>query len=216
MAKYAKARAWATVLYPESMQEDFLSVIGREGVSAMLSPLHDRDVNPDGTPKKAHYHLIIQWEGPVTDVKAKRYFKLIGGVGCEQVTSTRGYARYLCHLDNPEKCQYDINDVKCFCGADYQQTIALPSDRYGMISDIIDFVDKYNIYSFAWLMRFAKEYKTDWFRILCDNSSRIINDYLKSKKWEAAELSAGNLKDVPIENIAIVENLVKPQETENK
>ena len=57
-------------------------------------------------------------------------FEKIGGVGCQRINVVRGYARYLCHLDNPEKAQYNISDVISLGGADYQEVISLASDKY--------------------------------------------------------------------------------------
>lgn len=51
------------------------------------------------------------FDGVKTIEQAKDLFEQIGGVGCEKVNSIRGYARYLCHLDNPEKAQYDQGAV---------------------------------------------------------------------------------------------------------
>ena len=36
------------------------------------SPLHDRDVNPDGEIKKAHWHILLSYDGPVNLVAVKK------------------------------------------------------------------------------------------------------------------------------------------------
>ena len=77
-------------------------------VAALISPLHDKDTNPSGEPKKPHYHVLLMFEGVKDyETQVKPIFAEIGGVGREMVNSARGYARYLCHLDNPEKAQYE-------------------------------------------------------------------------------------------------------------
>lgn len=207
-------RNWATVLYPESMNQDYKEVIAKSGVQALLSPLHDSDKNPTGEEKKAHYHLIIMFSNPTTAKHAQDIISELKGVGCEYVKDIRGYARYLCHLDNPEKAQYDKGNVQCFGGIDYMSIITLPTDKYDMVAEMIDFCDKYSIYSFAMLMRFCKTYRRDWFRVLCDSCARIITEYLKSKQWETTEIANGNLQDIPLENIAICEGL-KEKEKES-
>lgn len=74
-----------------------------------------------------------------TDKQAKELFDKIGEVGLQRVNSTRGYARYLCHLDNPEKAQYDQSDAIQLGGADYIFVIGLTSDKYRAVREIIEF-----------------------------------------------------------------------------
>lgn len=106
-----------------------------------------------------------------------------GGVGCEKVNSIRGYARYLCHLDNPDKAQYNIEDVVSLCGADYIDTINLITDKYKILSEMINFCEKYNVSSFYLLSKYSFENNESWRRVLSDNGSVFMREYLKSKEW---------------------------------
>ena len=56
--KNVKKRNWAFVLYPESAPENWKEQLQLTGLPCVISPIHDKDVNPDGTPKKAHHHII--------------------------------------------------------------------------------------------------------------------------------------------------------------
>ncbi|MEE3444090.1 MAG: Rep family protein, partial [Methanobrevibacter sp.] len=89
------------MVYPESAPEDWEIILSNEFVPAFISPLHENDLNPDNSPKKPHYHVILMFDSVKTTEQAKEVFAKIGGVGCEIVKSLRGYSRYLCHLDNP-------------------------------------------------------------------------------------------------------------------
>ena len=71
--------------------------------------------------------------------QAQEVFSVIGGVGMEPLKCARAYARYLCHLDNPEKAQYETADVISCSGADYQTMINLATDKYSAIGEMIDF-----------------------------------------------------------------------------
>lgn len=178
-----RTRNFATVVYPDSAPEGWQDILSQQFIPAFISPLHDKDVNPTGEPKKPHYHVVIMYEGPKTREQASEVFKLIGGVGCEAVQSIRGYARYLCHMDNPEKVQYDQGDVRSLCGADYAGTIGLVTDKYKAISEMIDFCQEYTIYSYSQLLEYCRKERFDWFRVLCDNGTVVMKEYLKSKKW---------------------------------
>lgn len=208
-----KKRSWATIIYPESVKEGYMDIIAKSGLSGYISPLHDRDINPTGEKKKEHYHVIFCYENPTTSSNAKRFVQSIGGVGCEPINAIRGYARYLCHLDNPEKARYKESDVVSFGGFNYQEAISLPSDKLALVKEMMIFCKRYDIYSFAYLLEYAAEYKPDWFKILCENSSRIMNDYLKSRRWQAIEMENGNLNDVSIKSLAICEGLIKDDDT---
>ena len=153
-----------------------------------ISPLHDSDFNPDGEVKKAHYHVIIMFDSVKTPLQAKEIFDCIGGVGCEMVKSSRGYMRYLCHLDNPDKHQYNPLDVICLNGADYVDLCTLPSDRYVVIGEMTSYIRQNHIKSFSRFFDYCRDNQQDWFRLLCDNSAFIIMEYIKANNWaEKAE-----------------------------
>ena len=178
-----RTRSFATVVYPESAPENWQSVLEEQFVPAFISPLHDQDLNPGGEKKKAHYHVIIMFDGVKTDAQAKELFDKIGGVGCEKIQSIRGYARYLCHLDNPEKVQYDQAKVRSLCGADYIGTIGLAYDKYKALSEMEEFCERYDVNSYYVLARYASVNRSDWSRILKDCGTVYMREYLQSRKW---------------------------------
>lgn len=178
-----RTRNFATVVYPESAPDGWQEILSEQFVPAFISPLHDKDINPTGEAKKAHYHVVIMFDSTKTVEQAKEIFDKIGGVGCEKVNSIRGYARYLCHLDNPEKAQYSQDDVRTMCGADYVSAIGLATDKYKALGEMQDFCEQYNIISFYLLSKYARTHRTDWYRILCDCGSVYMREYLKSKQW---------------------------------
>lgn len=178
-----RSRNYVTMVYPDSASEDWLRILSDQHVSAFVSPLHDRDINLGGEPKKPHWHVMVMFDSVKTLDQARDLFKKINGVGCEKVASLRGCARYLCHLDNPEKERYKIEDVKCFGGANYDEVCSLVSDKYRSISEIIDFCEKHDVISFAELLAYCRNERQDWFRIICDSGTIVVKEYLKSRKW---------------------------------
>lgn len=179
-----RVRTWATVVYPESASDNWMQLLGEQCIPVMISPLHENDVNPTGEAKKPHYHVLFTFDGVKAKDQVQEYVDIINGVGLEAVGSTRGYARYLCHLDNPEKAQYDPSQVKCYGGADYMAIIGLAIDKYIAIKDMMDFCDKNDIVSYAQLLRYCSFERMDWFRVLCDNGTVVMKEFLKSKSWE--------------------------------
>lgn len=183
--KKTRTRNFATVVYPESAPERWQDILSQYCIPAFISPLHDADLNPTGELKKAHYHVILMFESLKTKDQAQDIFTSIGGVGCEVVQSIRGYARYLCHLDNPEKHKYSESDVCSLSGADYRTTIGLASDKYKALGEMQDFCEQYNVMSFYLLSQYARKNRQDWYRILCDCGAVFMREYLKSRKWSA-------------------------------
>lgn len=179
-----RTRNFATVVYPESAPNDWKMILQEQCVPAFISPLHDRDFNTDKTRKKKHYHVMIMFDGVKTREQAGEVFAMIGGVGIEPIKCVKAYARYLCHLDNPDKAKYVIEDVISCAGADYSYMISATTDRYTAIGEMIEFCIENTIVGYAELLLYAKNNRTDWFRVLCDSGTVTMVQFLKSHYWE--------------------------------
>lgn len=182
-SKDGRSRNFATVVYPESAPENWLEILQQRCVPCLVSPLHELDCNPDGEVKKAHYHVLLKFDGKKCTDTVKEICQSFGGVGCETVQSFRGYARYLCHLDNPEKAQYSVDDVKSFGGVDYLGEIGTVHNKYKAIREMIDYCRVNKVTSFSVLFEYAMDERDDWFRVLCDNGTYPVKEYLKSASW---------------------------------
>ena len=101
-----KKRNWAFVLYPESAPKDWVEILKLKGLSCAISPLHDKDINPTGEPKKPHFHIIVSFSGPTTFNVVKEITDELNATIPIPLESVRGMYRYLTHKDNPEKYQY--------------------------------------------------------------------------------------------------------------
>lgn len=179
-----RVRNFACIVYPDSAPDDWLCKIAESKIPVLISPLHCNDVNPDGEQKKPHFHILVAYEGKKSLSQFEVFRDSFGGVGLEEVQSLRGYARYLCHLDNPEKYQYDTSKVLAYGGIDYLSTIGLPTDRYKVLEEIMDYCDTNRILSYRQLMQYCRTCHYDWFRVLCDSGTYVVKEYLKSALWE--------------------------------
>ena len=111
-----KKRIWTIVLYPESAPKDWREIIKQSGIIFAVSPLHDRDINADGTPKKPHHHLILAYSGPTTYNNVKSFCDELNQPIPKPLESVRGMYRYFTHEENPEKAQYDKNLIEHYNG----------------------------------------------------------------------------------------------------
>lgn len=186
-SKDGRSRNFATMVYPESAPAEWIRILEDEKIAALISPLHDSDFDRDGVQKKPHFHVLIKFAGKKSPEQVKTIFDKIGGVGCETVNSFKHYARYLCHLDNPDKARYETDNVTALNGVDYLEEIGNPTDRYKAIREIMHYCRDNNVYDFAQLLDYCEEEKEEWFRVLCDNSTYVIKEYLKSRSWAAGK-----------------------------
>lgn len=183
-----RTRNWATVIYPgESAPDNWEDILRDEKVQAVASPMHDKDVNPTGEPKKAHRHVIIRFAAVKTKEQAEEVFSKIGGVGCEKVKDLRQYCRYLCHLDNPEKAQYVPGDVITFGGFDYYEVIISAADENDMLREITFFVTDNHVTNFSRFQRWNAENRPDWFRLIAKSASYYVAQLIKSERYNVED-----------------------------
>ena len=127
-----KGRYWAGLIYPgDSAPDNWQELMQLSGLQILVSPLHDQDIADvkTGELKKPHRHVVAMWMNTTTHRNAQRFFEQFNGPKTIiRLESPRGMARYLIHLDNPEKAQYSPDDVLAFNGADWQK-IAIPDRR---------------------------------------------------------------------------------------
>lgn len=188
-----KARAFTSVFYPESVNlVDVIEKLDNEHIEYIISPLHDKDKNPDGTLKKAHYHLMIIYDGPRSWIQGSDLLHQLGGVGCQVVQNQRLLARYFCHMDNPDKFRYQEEDVIAY-GIDYHELIQSASDVVQLKKDVVNFVRENKIVSYSELVNYCLDNNTDWFKCVTENTI-FFRSYLRSCTWTA---DTKNKKNAP-------------------
>lgn len=180
-----RQRLFATVVYPESAPVDWLERLEGTHVAAMVSPLHGSDTLPTGEIKKAHYHVLWRYEGVKTTAQAQEVVDLIGGAGAvEIVADYRGYARYLCHLDSPDKAQYSPDDVRCFGGADWAAVALSDAERTdAALDEIEDWIDDTGCVSYVELCRYCRRQRPDWTRTVRTHTVHL-SALIRSAYWE--------------------------------
>ena len=179
----SRTRNYATIVYPESAPENWLMILRELHVPFMVSPLHDRDLTAAGDPKKPHHHVQFVFDSVKSEAQVRDIVDTICGVGVEVVESRKGYARYLCHLDDYDKAQYDPDDVRCFGGLSYYDEIDRISDKYDILGQMQDFCNEYEVNSFWLLYCYAKENDRNWFRVLSDSGATAMREFLRSRQY---------------------------------
>lgn len=186
-----RQRQYAFLVYEDSSYPDWMDRLDAMHIEALVSPYHDRDKNPDGSDKKPHWHVMLMFAGKKSkdQIDAIRE-KVLGpnyNKAFEDVGSLRGYARYMCHLDNPEKAPYDPADVRAFAGVDYDAIIALPSDDDNMLGDIFEYIREHNVRYFSDFLVMCRRDNPDWFSMMVRRKAYIVIEFIKSEAYKAKE-----------------------------
>lgn len=191
-----RTRNYAFILYADSAPGNWKEILEDTHVPMLISPYHDRDVNPDGTQKKPHWHVFVMFDSVKTKKQFEELRNLVNGVGSENIQSSRGYARYLCHLDSPEKAKYEKKDVLELNGADYEQVMYRPTDDILMLGEMMEYCKEHKIDCFAEFAMDCKENNPDWFVSLAHRTTYFMDKFIKSLSWAAqkrAESGRGKL-----------------------
>lgn len=182
--KETRSRAWSFIVYPESAPEDWENLLDDLHLEWVQSPLHEFDVNPTGEIKKAHWHILVQFTNVKSYDQVKEICELVNAPAPQRCHNTRSLVRYFCHLDNPDKYQYDIRDIKAHGGADVEDLLK-PSHamRQSVIADMQEWCKKEHIDEFQDLYDYARtNRRDDWFVILNDSACLAMKYYLSSMR----------------------------------
>lgn len=182
--KDGRTRNWTFILYPESAPENWRDLIDEEHIQWVESPLHDSDENADGEQKKHHWHIALLYEGQKSFDQVKIITDALNATIPQAVASMRGLLRYMAHMDNPEKKQYDKSLIIGHGGVDIAEYLKpTSSSRYQLIGEMMCYVREHNVIEMKDLLDYAMLSRfDDWFPLLCDNSAYIIGEYIKSTR----------------------------------
>lgn len=179
-----RTRNWTFVIYPESAVKDWKEKIQKLYAQTLISPLHNKDINPDGELKKAHYHILLMFDSVKSYNQILEITESLNATIPQICHSAKGLARYMAHMDNPDKAQYEIKDIISLNGADLTELLKPSSqDRYTMIKEMLQFISNNQIMEFEDILVYAMNEKFDtWFPLLCDNSAYIIGQAINSRR----------------------------------
>ena len=120
-----KDRYWTFLIYLDSAPKNWRDILQETGLQIAISPLHDKDITDVGELKKPHYHVILCFNGPTTYSKVCSITESLNSPIPKRILSVIGMYRYFTHKDNPEKYQYNEEDITTLNGFDIE-------DRTGM------------------------------------------------------------------------------------
>jgi len=190
MGSSLRSRNFATLYYPDSTNfQDLKNFLENLHVPCFISPLHDSDTLSDERERKPHWHVQLIFEGKKSKQQIQEMLEGSNYCGIETVNDCRSYARYLCHLDQPDKHQYSIDEVVELSGANYQATIEIAANNTEACRNMIEWCNENHVLGFDQLVDYAMKERSDWFMVLHHGGIMIVKEYLKSKNWRLQKIA---------------------------
>lgn len=148
---------WSFIVYPESATPRWKDSLRLLGCELAISPLHDKDLwthdSPEvvdeetgeiieekgsrykcGEKKKPHWHCIIKFEKTIKYKEANEIVRAYtNGPYLQKCMSLKGQYEYFTHMNNPEKYQYEKDEIERYNGFIIEATQA---DRIVIIDEI--------------------------------------------------------------------------------
>lgn len=196
-----RTRTWLFLVYPtKEMCEKFgLSYDGRDGYGScpdnwreildsfhvpwVESPLHDADINGDGTEKKPHWHIMLLFDSVKSYEQVSIFSSVVNGSFPIKCRSMRGSVRYFLHLDNPDKAQYKRADMHGHCGADVDKLLELStSEKSVLLNQILDFIVEDDIVEYADILDYSRLWRPDWYDLIVSSYTLVLRTYLQSRR----------------------------------
>ena len=197
----SKFRYWQSIIYPESAPSDWLQLLTDTGLPCCISPLHNRDIDDDGSLKKPHYHILICFSGPTTYNNVLSIIQMLGSSVLKEVYSVKGCYEYWIHKNNPDKAQYSSYDRISINGFSIDNYYNLTAQEALLLSiDIDNDIVLYNITEYSvlrlfylrtdyqkykWVNNHSILYKTYFFSLRAVGGgsavSDIVNNMIKEK-----------------------------------
>lgn len=185
-------KIWWGYLYFDSAPDDWETRIRESGYECVWA-CHDRDERPTGEKKEAHVHVAVRFSHAVFAKEAKAVLTSFGvkEASVQYRDSWRAVCRYMTHMDDPDKYQYEPSIVRECGGADWRSEVVRTSDKYKTIAEMMAWVedpanDKANgcPAQFPDLLHYARDNQQEWFAALCDNCAIIMREYCKGLRHD--------------------------------
>jgi len=135
--------------------------------------------------KKAHYHITLLYPSVQNKDKIKEFvvnvLKCPIPISCQSV---KGSIRYMVHKDNPDKHQYNWNDIKCHGGADLDALCApTMSEKQIILKEISAFIRDKDIFELRDLDAYALENGlNDWYYVMTSTHTLYVKSLISSNR----------------------------------
>lgn len=154
-----RSSKWAFLIYKDCAPEDYKQALDQLHIPYVLSPWHDKDVNSATRDlKKCHKHGCFYFDSlkSYSQVSELVHEALRAPAHVEVVQSPKGMYDYFIHSDNPEKTQYELEDIESGCGFNLTKFLQ-DQDADTVLSKVLDLIEEKNITEFRSLVNIVRD-----------------------------------------------------------
>ena len=209
-----RSRNFNVIFYPEDLPQSWQHELDETRIRWIEGPLHDKDVytaedeeenaeHKAGQLKKAHKHCLLMFENLKTvDFVTGLLGSIFGtsetgsvvGVLSPQICNDRsGSVRYMAHMDNPTKAQYNFDDIVGHNGADPLDIVKFNvRESLNKMIEIEEYIEEHDIRELCDLSKQLRVVRLDLYQILATRSTVYFNAFIRSyrnkmEKWDAIQ-----------------------------
>lgn len=225
-----ESKFWAFIVYPETKDiEDVIKELTFEMIKASISPLHNKDIWLHDSPlvsdeetgeillekgerykygdkKKEHYHVLLQFDKPMSFKNVYKLTQRISGnkVAPTKVYSPYSYFEYLWHKneDIAIKAHYSREDVIIINGFNPELS---QSDKDVLLQDIAKHIRKYKLQD---LDAILEHYNYSLEVIQAIKGCSYFVQQLCNAQYHKAHPTEDKRVHIVIDNISQLQNLV--------
>lgn len=187
----SRSRNWSFIGYPDdSLPDDYASILSEElHLMWAESPVHDADLNGDGSEKKKHIHFLLVFDG---NKSFEQIVEITDRLNCpipQKCRNVRSLVRYFAHLDNPDKHQYKPTDIKVHGGLELQDYFQPSLTEYQhTLKEIEAFIRDNNITEFCDLCEIVSQMdRDDWYYVISCRNTLYLSQMIRSRKFKSRE-----------------------------
>lgn len=178
-----KSKYWTFLMYPDSMPENWKEIIEKWFIPVAVSPIHNKDIEKDGSIKKPHYHVVIYYVNTTTYNKIKSMIEPLGAKYAEPVISFEGMYDYLTHKRNPEKAQYNEEEITKINFNDIKELTGYSESEIEEIKrSIIEIINNKKIFEFKQIYDYCNKNQLYQCTNILSHCTIFFEAYLKSKR----------------------------------
>lgn len=188
-----RTRNWTVIFYPEDLPENWTSIVDDLHFKWIESPLHDKDINADGQPKKPHCHTLFMFDVVKTEEQITALLKevfgesetgsIVGVATPMKVSDRCAIVRYMAHLDNPDKAQYDVAEIVGHNGADPAEILRYSAtETREMIVAMEEYIEQNGITELADFSQAIRYDHPEWHTIVATKMTVYFNAFIRSRR----------------------------------
>ena len=207
-----KSKYWGALSWADSEPADIFDRVKACNIEACCN-LHDKDFNELATPilytdeelqpgqaKKVHRHWIFAFPNTTTENHAKEIIqKITNGNPPIAISNIKGAFAYLTHKHDPDKYQYNEEDIQYFNGFVPENYISLGAGEEDAAFQAIEAIcDRFGIEEYSELIKHLQDNNPDLARF-ARNHTLHLNSYVRSKHQMKRQAKKDRLLELQLE-----------------